>query len=80
MPFREAHAVVGQLVRQALAGSVSLGELVAMHADLGDDAAALVAPGVSVQRRTTPGGAGPRPVADQIERFRSRLAELREAL
>ncbi|MGD9998647.1 MAG: argininosuccinate lyase [Ilumatobacteraceae bacterium] len=80
MPFREAHAVVGQLVRQALAGGTSLRELVAADPRLGPDAAALVAPGVSVRRRVTPGGAGPVPVADQIERFRAHLAELREAL
>ena len=41
---------------------------------LGPEAAALLAPGVSVSRRTTPGGAGPEPVAAQIERFRSLLA------
>ena len=44
------------------------------------DAAALVAPGVAVQRRTTAGGAGPAAVAVQLERFRSRLAELRAAV
>ena len=36
-----------------------LRELVAADARLGPDAAALVAPGVGVQRRTSPGGAGP---------------------
>ena len=46
----------------------------------GPDAAALVAPGVAVQRRTTKGGAGPAAVAAQLERFRAKLAELSAAV
>ena len=72
-PFREAHAIVGALVRRTLAGDGGLAELVAADPNLGPEAAALVAPGVSVRRRTTPGGAGPEPVARQMERFRSHL-------
>ena len=68
-PFREAHAIVGALVREALAGASTLGDLVAAHPRLGKAAAALVGPGVSVTRRTTPGGAGPAPVAVQIQQF-----------
>ncbi|MEN9506323.1 MAG: argininosuccinate lyase [Actinomycetota bacterium] len=80
VPFREAHAVVGSLVRQALDGGGSLRELVERHPQLGPEAGELVAPGVSVRRRTTPGGAGPVPVSDQRERFRRRLAELRASV
>jgi len=80
MPFREAHAVVGTLVRRHLAGEGSLRDLVSADAALGPDAAALVTPGVAVQRRTTPGGAGPAPVAEQLERFRGRLATWRAAV
>ena len=80
MPFREAHAVVGTLVRRTLAGEGALRDLVAVHPALGADAAALVAPGVSVRRRVTPGGAGPVPVAAQLERFRAALGRWREAL
>ena len=69
VPFRDAHAIVGALVRAALAGEGSLRELVTAHDQLGPDAAGLVAPGVSVRRRTTPGGAGPAPVSDQLQRF-----------
>jgi argininosuccinate lyase len=79
-PFRDAHAIVGALVRRTLAGEASLRELVVADPALGPDAAALVAPGVAVQRRTTPGGAGPAPVAVQLERFRIRLGELRAAV
>jgi argininosuccinate lyase len=80
MPFRDAHAVVGALVRNALAGSTPLRQLVAEHAQLGPEAALLVAPGVSVRRRTTPGGAGPLPVAVQLDRFAAALERWREAL
>jgi argininosuccinate lyase len=73
-PFREAHAVVGALVRRALEGEAPLVELVAAEPRLGADGAALLAPGVSVTRRTTPGGAGPAAVAAQLVRFRAQLA------
>ena len=79
-PFREAHAVVGALVRRSLAGEGALAALAAADPSLGPDAAALVAPGVGVRQRTTPGGAGPAPVAVQLERFRTRVAELRAAV
>ena len=73
-PFRDAHAVVGVLVRAALAGEGSLVDLVSADKRLGPEAAALLAPGAPVQRRTTPGGAGPGPVAVQRSRFVNRLA------
>ena len=73
MPFRDAHAVVGEKVCRALAGEGSSGELVATDPQLGAEAAALLEPGVSVTRRTTRGGGSPAAVADQIERFRARL-------
>ena len=73
MPFREAHAVVGEIVRTALEGGGSMAELVAAHPLLGAPAVALLAPGVSVTRRTTRGGAGPEAVAAQVVRFEARL-------
>ncbi len=74
MPFRDAHAVVGGLVRDSLERHVPLAELVVAHPALGDEAVQLLAPGSAVGRRTTAGGAGPGPVADQIDRFITRLA------
>jgi argininosuccinate lyase len=73
MPFRDAHAVVGGLVRTALAGDASLHRLVEEHEALGPEAAALLAPGVSVTRRTTRGGGAPEAVAAQLARFRATL-------
>lgn len=72
MPFREAHAVVGALVRRSIDEEASLAGLVAASPDLAD-AVGLLEPGVSVTRRTTRGGAGPEAVAAQLERFRRRL-------
>jgi argininosuccinate lyase len=74
-PFREAHAIVGALVREALDSGIPMIDLVAAHPQLGADGAALLAPGMAAARRTTPGGGGPGPVADQRERFRARLAD-----
>jgi len=74
VPFREAHAIVGALVRSALADGSSMRDLVVAHPQLGPDAATLVGPGVSVTRRVTAGGAGPQPVAAQIVRFAEALA------
>ena len=73
MAFRDAHAVVGRLVRQALAGEGSIQELVAASQELGAEAALLVSRGTSVGLRTTPGGGSASSVAVQLERFRSLL-------
>jgi argininosuccinate lyase len=80
MPFREAHAVVGALVRRYLAGEASFASLVAADERLGPEAAALVQPGVPVARRTTPGGAGPEPVAVQLRAAAEQLARDRQRL
>jgi len=80
MPFREAHAVVGALVRQSIERSVPLDELVLSEPHLGPDALALLEPGAAVTRRTTPGGAGPEPVATQLRAARARLAVQAERL
>ena len=66
MPFREAHAVVGALVRRSLSEGVSLADLVRAEPRLGPDAVVLFEPGASVANRTTPGGAGHAPVAAQL--------------
>ncbi|MFM7060553.1 MAG: argininosuccinate lyase [Actinomycetes bacterium] len=73
-PFREAHAIVGAVVRRALAGEGTMADLVAAEPALGSDALELLGPGVAVSRRTTPGGAGPGPVAVQLARARGLLA------
>ncbi|HEX5267697.1 MAG TPA: argininosuccinate lyase [Acidimicrobiales bacterium] len=73
-PFREAHSVVGSLVRASLERRVPLSELVEAHPALGAGALHLLEPGVAVTRRTSPGGGGPSAVSEQLVRFRQRLA------
>ena len=72
-PFREAHAIVGGLVRDSLERGLDLAELVEIHPSLGPDAVQLLGIGVAVRRRVTPGGTGPAQVADQRKRFAARL-------
>jgi argininosuccinate lyase len=72
-PFRQAHAIVGALVRTHLADGTSLKELVS--AQLGEQAAALVTAGVGVNMRTSPGGAGPEPLVKQIASYREMLSQ-----
>jgi argininosuccinate lyase len=83
VPFRRAHAIVGGLVAASIADGVPLIDLVAAHPQLGEDAASLLTPGTPVTMKTTPGGAGPEAVAQQIRRLvgvldgdRQRLAKI----
>ncbi len=72
-PWRAAHERVGSIVHSSLERHVPLAELIEADPDLGGDALFLLEPGTAVTRRTTPGGAGPGPVAVQLVRFRDRL-------
>lgn len=74
-PFREAHAVVGDLVRRSVDDGDDLAALVVAEPRLGPEAAALLEPGVPVTQRTTRGGAGPAAFPAQREAFATRLAE-----
>ena len=74
VPFRDAHAIVGAIVRRSLDDGIDLAELVAAEPRLGAEAVRLLAPGVSVRQRTTAGGAGPEPVLAQLESARAQLA------
>ena len=58
----------------------TLAALVGADDRLGPDAAALLAPGVSVTRRTTHGAGSPVAVVEQLARFRARLARTAEQL
>jgi len=80
MPFRDAHAIVGSIVRDSIERHVPLAELVAAHPELGEEGVALLEAGVPVTRRSTPGGAGPAPVSQQIVQFREHLDALESRL
>ena len=79
-PFRQAHAVVGGLVAESLSSGTSLIDLVSAHEQLGDVAAALLAPGRPVANRTTKGGAGPVVIGEQLDRLRALLEAERDRL
>jgi argininosuccinate lyase len=73
MPFREAHAVVGALVREAIDTKVPLAELVANEPTLGPGALRYLEPGAAVRARTSPGGAGPVPLDAQLDAARTTM-------
>jgi argininosuccinate lyase len=77
MPFREAHGLVGALVRRSLAGEGTLPDLVLDDAHLGREAASILAPGTSVRRRQSPGGGGVQAVSQQRREFEAAFMELR---
>ena len=71
VPFREAHSVVGQAVRQAQEDSIALSELpLAIYQELSivfeKDLYAVFDPSNSVARRQASGGTAPQAVAQQI--------------
>jgi argininosuccinate lyase len=79
-PFRQAHAIVGELVQKALSGTQSLQQLVASSSDFDADALHVIGDGVGVQLRSSPGAAGPHAAEDQRARFASVIASLRTSL
>jgi argininosuccinate lyase len=80
VPFREAHGVVGALVRRSLAGEGSLSELAVADPRLGQACAALFLPGSSVKRRQSPGGGGIAAVGEQRVEIGAALAGMRARL
>jgi argininosuccinate lyase len=80
MPFREAHGLVGGLVRRSLTGEGNLPDLVRADERLGSEAAAIFAPGSSVRRRQSPGGGGIQAVALQRKELEAAFMGLRARL
>ena len=74
MPFREAHAVVGKVVRDALATGTPMVDIARAHPQLGPDAAQLFNPGIAVANRRTPGAAGPEAAPVQKLRLAEAIA------
>jgi argininosuccinate lyase len=82
MPFREAHGVVGGLVRAASEAGRSLSELtpdeLASHSELLDDEYyAVLAEGAWLDSKVSVGGTGSVPLAEQIELAEQVVATLR---
>ena len=80
MAFRTAYVQVAAMVRDAAERHLPLAELVTAHPGLGPEAVGLLEPGVSVRRRTSPGGAGPEPVRQQLRHFAEALTTTEERL
>lgn len=79
VPFRDAHALIGKLVRMAEAGGVGLREVspadaAMVHPALPELIAGLGTFEDSVERRRTSGGASREAVTEQIRQLRSLLA------
>jgi argininosuccinate lyase len=78
MPFREAHAVVGKVVRDAIASGNPMVDIVRAHPQLGADAASLFVPGVAVANRRSPGAAGPDAAAAQKTRLDAEISRAKK--
>ena len=78
MPFREAHAVVGRLVRTCIGKGLRLEQLTAaeiseLAPEIGPDVAPDLTSAGSVAARSAPGGTSPDAVADQLRLAREAL-------
>jgi argininosuccinate lyase len=78
MPFREAHAVVGKVVRDAISSGTPMVDIVKSHPQLGADAAMLFAPGVALGNRRSPGAAGPDASAAQKVRLDAEISRAKK--
>ncbi len=83
MPFREAHGVVGGLVREALEHGKSLSELtpedLRRHSELLDDSYyEVLSPASWLESKGSAGGTASARLAEQLDAARATLAELRE--
>jgi argininosuccinate lyase len=83
MPFREAHGVVGGLVRESLASGRRLSEIgpdeLREYSELfGDDYYELLRGRGWIESKRSAGGTASGPVAEQLERARAALAAMRE--
>ena len=76
-PFRQAHAIVGALVRDALEQKRPMVDLVREHPDLGERAVHLFDPGVAVGRRRSPGAGGPEASVAQRNRLQEKIEQIR---
>jgi argininosuccinate lyase len=88
VPFREAHGIVGELVRAAIAGGVPLSGLSreqianvsgALAGDAGEEYYAVLQRGSWLESKTIAGGTGSEPLAAQIAEAHEALAGLRDA-
>lgn len=80
MPFRQAHSVVAEVVRESIEKDLPLQEVVAASSSFGEAAAAMLAPGVGVTLRTSPGAPAPVRVREQLAQLNEQISELKSTL
>ena len=78
VPFREAHAITGRVVRLADENGcdlkdLALADLQAIEPRISADVVALLDPATAIARRTSEGGTAPSEVAKQVARARQRF-------
>jgi argininosuccinate lyase len=79
IPFREAHALTGQVVRLAFENGKSLDELSlpeyqAVHPDFDENVYQVFNPRVSIAQRKAIGGTAPEAVKEQIKQAKRVIA------
>ena len=80
LPFREAHAIAGRIVRHAEErgcelATLALADLQAIEPRITQDALALLDPATAIGRRTSEGGTAPGEVAKQVASARRRFLQ-----
>jgi argininosuccinate lyase len=83
VPFREAHGIVGELVRDAIAAGVPLSglsreQIAARSEHLSDEYYAVLQRSSWLESKVIAGGTGSAPLAAQIDEAWKRLAEVRD--
>jgi argininosuccinate lyase len=84
VPFREAHGIVGELVRDAIAADVPLSglsreQIAARSEHLGDEYYEVLRRGSWLESKVIAGGTGTEPLAAQIASAHTALDTLRDA-
>jgi argininosuccinate lyase len=84
VPFREAHGIVGELVRDAIAADKPLSglsreQIAARSEVLGDEYYEVLQRGSWLESKVVAGGTGSEPLAVQIEQARAALAAVHDA-
>ena len=77
MPFREAHHVVGSLVREAEAKGRPLRDVAKAHPAFAGVELSAFGPDAAAAKKTSPGGTAPERVSEAVREARARLDALR---
>lgn len=73
-PFREAHAIIGELVARSISEGIDLQTLISEHESLGDEAVSLLDEENLFNSKQTHGSASLEKLAEQIVRFQNKIA------